>query len=86
MFRDVGFGYDPGKPVLKGIDLSVRPGEMIGLVGRSGAGKSTLINLICRFYDPGPRSHRNRRVGHEGGPPDRPEVADRNGSAGALSI
>ncbi len=46
------FGYDPGKPVLKGIELEVSPGEMIGLVGKSGAGKSTLINLICRFYDP----------------------------------
>lgn len=50
-FRDVFFGYDPGKPVLKGVDLQVQPGEMIGLVGRSGVGKSTLINLICRFYD-----------------------------------
>lgn len=51
-FKDAHFGYDPGKPVLKGIDLDVMPGEMIGLVGKSGAGKSTLINLICRFYDP----------------------------------
>ena len=50
-FRDVTFGYDPGKPVLKGIDLEVAPGEMIGLVGKSGVGKSTFINLICRFYD-----------------------------------
>ncbi|MFH1570410.1 MAG: ABC transporter ATP-binding protein, partial [Gemmatimonadota bacterium] len=50
-FRDVWFGYDPGKPVLKEVDLEVHPGEMIGLVGRSGAGKSTLIQLICRFYD-----------------------------------
>ena len=50
-FADVVFGYDPGKPVLKGVDLAVKPGEMIGLVGKSGAGKSTLINLICRFYD-----------------------------------
>jgi len=52
VFRDVHFGYDPGKPVLKGVDLDVSPGEMIGLVGKSGVGKSTLINLICRFYDP----------------------------------
>ena len=50
-FKDVTFGYDPGKPVLKGIDLEVTPGEMIGLVGKSGVGKSTFINLICRFYD-----------------------------------
>ena len=50
-FREMDFGYDPGKPILKQIDLEISPGEMIGLVGRSGAGKSTLINLICRFYD-----------------------------------
>ncbi len=50
-FKDVTFGYDPGKPVLQGINLGVAPGEMIGLVGKSGVGKSTFINLICRFYD-----------------------------------
>ena len=50
-FKDVTFGYDPGKPILKGINLEVVPGEMIGLVGKSGVGKSTFINLICRFYD-----------------------------------
>jgi ATP-binding cassette subfamily B protein len=50
-FKEVVFGYDAHKPVLKGIDLDVAPGEMIGLVGHSGAGKSTLINLLCRFYD-----------------------------------
>ena len=50
-FRGVHFGYDPGKPVLKEIDIEVQAGEMIGLVGKSGVGKSTLINLICRFYD-----------------------------------
>ncbi|MBO0798131.1 MAG: ATP-binding cassette domain-containing protein, partial [Blastocatellia bacterium] len=50
-FRDVTFGYEPHKPVLKGINFTVAPGEMIGLVGRSGAGKSTTINLLCRFYE-----------------------------------
>ncbi|MBT6145991.1 MAG: ATP-binding cassette domain-containing protein, partial [Gemmatimonadetes bacterium] len=50
-FDGAFFGYDPGKPVLKDADLAVKPGEMIGLVGRSGAGKSTLIHMICRFYD-----------------------------------
>ena len=50
-FCGVTFGYEPGKPILKGLDFAVEPGEMIGLAGHSGAGKSTLINLICRFYD-----------------------------------
>ncbi|MCC6443842.1 MAG: ABC transporter ATP-binding protein [Armatimonadetes bacterium] len=50
-FKNVSFGYDKHKPVLKDINLEVAEGEMIGLVGQSGAGKSTTINLICRFYD-----------------------------------
>ena len=48
--RGVRFKYG-SREVLHGLDLSIRPGEMIGLVGHSGAGKSTLINLICRFFD-----------------------------------
>ena len=51
-FRDVYFSYDGEKNALNGVNFTVEPGEMIGLVGHSGAGKSTLINLITRFYDP----------------------------------
>ncbi len=48
--RDVGFRYG-NRGVIRGLDLEIRPGEMIGLVGHSGSGKTTLVNLICRFYD-----------------------------------
>jgi ABC-type multidrug transport system fused ATPase/permease subunit len=51
-FNGVTFGYEPGRPVLQGVSLSVRPGECVALVGPSGAGKSTLVSLIPRFYDP----------------------------------
>ena len=51
-FRNMTFGYDSHNPVLRNINLHVKSGEMIGLVGHSGAGKSTMINLICRFYTP----------------------------------
>ncbi len=48
--RGLGFRYG-NRSVIRELDLSIRPGEMIGLVGHSGSGKSTLVNLICRFYD-----------------------------------
>ena len=48
--RNAGFRYG-NRAVIRGVDLSIAPGEMIGLVGHSGSGKSTLVNLICRFYD-----------------------------------
>lgn len=50
-FRNVTFGYKTYEPVLKDINVEIKPGEMIGLVGHSGSGKSTMINLISRFYD-----------------------------------
>ncbi|MDY0162933.1 lipid A export permease/ATP-binding protein MsbA [Desulfobotulus sp.] len=51
-FEGVGFAYaDGGKKVLEGIDLEVRPGEVLALVGMSGGGKTSLVNLIPRFYD-----------------------------------
>ncbi|MEO8839862.1 MAG: ABC transporter ATP-binding protein, partial [Herbaspirillum sp.] len=48
--RQLGFRYG-NQAVIRGVDLDIAPGEMIGLVGHSGSGKSTLVNLICRFYD-----------------------------------
>lgn len=51
-FEDVSFAYVNGHPVLKHINLHIRPGESIALVGPSGAGKTTLLKLLLRFYDP----------------------------------
>ena len=48
--RDVRFRFG-SRQVVDGVSLSMKPGEMIGLVGTTGAGKSTLVNLVCRFYD-----------------------------------
>lgn len=49
--KDVNFGYYPDKPVLKNINLQVKKGQMIALVGPTGSGKSTVMNLMNRFYD-----------------------------------
>lgn len=56
-FNNVHFNYGKAanetnrSPVMNGLNLNIKPGEKIGLVGRSGAGKSTLVNLLLRFYD-----------------------------------
>ncbi len=51
-FRDVCFSYNPEVPVLTNINLKVRCGETVAVVGRNGSGKTTLLNLVPRFYDP----------------------------------
>ncbi|HAX02611.1 MAG: ABC transporter permease [Tenericutes bacterium GWC2_34_14] len=50
-FDNIWFSYSEGHPVLKGIDLEIKPGQMVGLVGHTGSGKSSLMSLLMRFYD-----------------------------------
>ena len=50
-FHDVVFSYEPGHPILNGINLYAKPGQKIAFVGSTGAGKTTIANLINRFYD-----------------------------------
>jgi len=52
VFQNVCFSYNPGHPILTGIDLTVKHGETIALVGKNGCGKSTLLGFLARFYDP----------------------------------
>ncbi len=50
--KQVSFAYNPAKPVLDNINLVVKKGETVAIVGPTGGGKSTLVNIVCRFYEP----------------------------------
>lgn len=49
--ENVDFSYDPGKPIIQGLNIHANPGSLIAIVGPTGAGKTTIINLLMRFYD-----------------------------------
>lgn len=51
-FDHVQFSYDPKEPLIKDLNVSVRPGQNVAIVGPTGAGKTTIVNLLMRFYDP----------------------------------
>lgn len=51
VLRDVHFAYDPERPILQGVSLTVKPGQTLAIVGASGSGKSTIGRLLFRFYD-----------------------------------
>src|SRR5437016_1287889 len=51
-FRNVSFGYNSERPVLRNLSFEVAPGTCLGIAGATGAGKTTLVNLLTRFYDP----------------------------------
>ena len=50
-FKNVKFGYDPGKTIIKDFSVKVKPGQKIAIVGPTGAGKTTMVNLLMKFYD-----------------------------------
>ncbi len=50
-FESIRFGYNPDEPVLRGLNLSVKPGQKIAIVGATGSGKTTVVNLLTRFYE-----------------------------------
>lgn len=50
-FRNVHFGYDPEKPVIRNLSAEVQPGQKVAIVGPTGAGKTTIVKLLMRFYD-----------------------------------
>ena len=79
------YGRADGRRVLDDLNLVVRPGERVGLVGRSGAGKSTLVNLLLRFHEVEQGVDPHRRPRHLAGDAGEPARRDRHGHAGHVA-
>ena len=50
-FKNVRFGYDPGRDIIHDFSVKIKPGMKVAIVGPTGAGKTTLVNLLMRFYE-----------------------------------
>ena len=58
MWKDVSFGYG-NHEIFKGLNMDIRPGDKVGIIGQSGIGKSTFLRLLLRFWNPHSGSHDN---------------------------
>ena len=85
VLHDVSFRYLPDRPLIEGLNLDVKPGQRIAIVGPTGCGKTTLINLLMRFYDVNGGCHHRLRHRHPGCDPCLPAGQLRHGAAGHLA-
>ena len=83
--KDVSFRYLPDRPLIEGLNLDVKPGQRIAIVGPTGCGKTTLINLLMRFYDVNGGSIRGGRKRYPQPDPRLPARKLRHGAAGDLA-
>ena len=83
--QDVSFSYDPDRPLIGGLNLSVKPGQRIAIVGPTGCGKTTLINLLMRFYDVDGGAIAVGRRGYPHRYAQKPAQQLRHGAAGNLA-
>lgn len=83
--NDVSFSYVPDRKLIEGLNLSVKPGQRIAIVGPTGCGKTTIINLLMRFYDVNSGLHYSRGHRYTECDPKQPEKQLRYGPSGNLA-